>query len=126
MSRNCSLKVIKIFVADNLFYFSSHWHLLLDVDTKLIATGQWIMFHENSLVFSIGVDSRYSCFKLQVVCHLSLSYIPNKTKQPKIMRFGPIKKFAPLKTEAKTAGPKIRIFEACPNILSHKLPLSNL
>ena len=54
----------------------------------------------------------------------SLSYIPNKTKQPKFWRFGPIKKFAPLKTEAKSTWPKIRIFEACSNLLPHNSPLS--
>ena len=54
----------------------------------------------------------------------SLSYILNKTKQPKISQFGPIKKFAPLKTEAKMARPKILIFEVCPNILAYNYPLS--
>ena len=55
----------------------------------------------------------------------SLSYIPNKAK-PKIWRFGPTKKYAPLKTEAKSASPKIRIFGACSNFLPHNSPLSTL
>ena len=54
----------------------------------------------------------------------SLSYILNKTKQPKISQFGPIKKFAPLKTEAKMARPKYRIFEVFPNILGYNYPIS--
>ena len=32
---------------------------------------------------------------------ISLRYIPNKTKQPKLLRIGLMKKFAALKTEAK-------------------------
>ena len=79
---------------------------------------------------TVGVGSRGSILghvlKSIWSVFFSLSYIPNKTKQPKIWRFCPIKKFAPLKTEAKSASPKIRIFGACSNFLPHNSPLSTL
>ena len=85
-------------------------------------------FRYLSLLVGVGSKGVILGHVLKPKCSafFSLSYIPNKTKQPKIMRFGPIKMFAPQKSEAETAWPKIRIFALCPNIFPHNSPLSTL